>query len=154
MFLLTQSNNDLFNLSLRFLLLCLCVCVYVCVKNEKQAVGKAKDGYGAARKTESEKKAELRAVQEKLKAAFTALEEMSKARDEEGGGVNTLFEEKKALHEKVGILVVVVVVGVLAGSGRFCLTYIFFLDRGRRYWVCGLAGTSGVPCWNVVLNLA
>lgn len=62
----------------------------------------AKDGYGAARKTESEKKAELRAVQEKLKAAFTVLEEMGAKRDEEGGGVNTLFEQKKALHEEVG----------------------------------------------------
>lgn len=61
----------------------------------------AKDGYGAARKTESEKKAELRAVQEKLKAAFTVLEEMGAKRDEEGGGVNTLFEQKKALHEEV-----------------------------------------------------
>lgn len=61
----------------------------------------AKDGYGAARKTESEKKAELRAVQEKLKAAFTVLEEMGAKRDEEGGGVNALFEEKKALHEEV-----------------------------------------------------
>lgn len=68
-----------------------------------QAVGKAKDGYGAARKTESEKKAELRAVQEKLKAAFTVLDEMSKARDEEGGGVNALFEEKKGLHEEVRV---------------------------------------------------
>lgn len=67
----------------------------------RQAVGKAKDGYGAARKTESEKKAELRVVQEKLKAAFTTLEDMSKARDEEGGGVSTLFEEKKALHDQV-----------------------------------------------------
>ena len=61
----------------------------------------AKDGYGAARKTESEKKAELRAVQEKLKAAFTVLEEMGAKRDEEGGGVNALFEQKKALHEAV-----------------------------------------------------
>lgn len=61
----------------------------------------AKDGYGAARKTESEKKAELRAVQEKLKAAFTVLEEMGAKRDEEGGGVNALYEEKKALHEEV-----------------------------------------------------
>lgn len=64
-------------------------------------MGKAKDGYGAARKTESEKKAELRVIQEKLKVAFSVLEEMSKAREEEGGGVNTLFEEKKALHEEV-----------------------------------------------------
>lgn len=67
-----------------------------------QAVGKAKDGYGAARKTESEKKAELRAVQDKIKAAFTTLEEMGKVRDEEGGGMSTLFEEKKALHDLVG----------------------------------------------------
>lgn len=66
-----------------------------------QAVKGAKDGYGAARKTESEKKAELRAVQEKLKAAFGVLEEMGAKRDEEGGGVNTLFEQKKALHEEV-----------------------------------------------------
>lgn len=66
-----------------------------------QAVKGAKDGYGAARKTESEKKAELRAVQEKLKAAFTVLEEMGAKRDEEGGGVNALFEQKKALHEEV-----------------------------------------------------
>lgn len=64
-------------------------------------MGKAKDGYGAARKTESEKKTELKAVQEKIKAAFTVLEEMGKARDEEGGGVNTLYEEKKAMHEEV-----------------------------------------------------
>lgn len=40
-------------------------------------------------------------MQEKLKAAFTKLEEMSAKRDEEGGGVNTLFEQKKALHEEV-----------------------------------------------------
>lgn len=64
----------------------------------------AKDGYGAARKTESEKKAELRAVQEKLKAAFTVLEEMGAKRDEEGGGVNALYEEKKALHEEVSYI--------------------------------------------------
>lgn len=66
-----------------------------------KAVKGAKDGYGAARKTESDKKAELRAVQDKIKAAFTVLEEMGAKRDEEGGGVNALYEEKKALHEQV-----------------------------------------------------
>lgn len=66
-----------------------------------QAVGKAKDGYGAARKTESEKKTELRAVQEKLKTAYMTLEEMSKAREEEGGEVTLLFEQKKVLQESV-----------------------------------------------------
>eukprot|EP00752_Nemacystus_decipiens_P012546 g11112.t1 len=69
----------------------------------EEAVKGAKDGYGLARKTESEKKAELRAVQEKLKAAFTVLEEMGAKRDEEGGGVNTLFEQKKALHEEINV---------------------------------------------------
>lgn len=76
-------------------------CLNIVVGCHPKAVGKAKDGYGAARKTESEKKTELRAVQEKLRAAFTVLEEMGKVRDEEGGGVNTLFEEKKGLHEEV-----------------------------------------------------
>ncbi|CAM9182476.1 unnamed protein product, partial [Sphacelaria rigidula] len=71
--------------------------------SQEEAVGKAKDGYGAARKTESEKKAELKAVQEKIKAAFTTLEEMSKARDEEGGDLSSLFEEKKQLHELVSL---------------------------------------------------
>eukprot|EP00903_Cladosiphon_okamuranus_P017482 g16102.t1 len=69
----------------------------------EEAVKGAKDGYGAARKTESEKKAELRAVQEKLKAAFLVLEEMSAKRDEEGGGVTSLFEQKKALHEEINV---------------------------------------------------
>ncbi|CAM9420671.1 unnamed protein product [Ectocarpus sp. 12 AP-2014] len=71
--------------------------------SQEEMVKGAKDGYGAARKTESEKKAELRAVQEKLKAAFTVLEEMGAKRDEEGGGVNALYEQKKALHEEINV---------------------------------------------------
>ena len=69
-----------------------------------QALGKAKDGYNATRKTESEKKAELKIVQDKIRATHTILEGMNKTREEEGAGVNILYEEKKALHEEVGSL--------------------------------------------------
>ncbi|CAM9463462.1 unnamed protein product [Choristocarpus tenellus] len=70
---------------------------------QEEAAGKAKDAHGAARQTESEKKAELRAVQEKLKAAFTVLDELSKARDEGGDDLPNLIEEKKGLHEEINV---------------------------------------------------
>lgn len=68
-----------------------------------QALGKAKDGYNATRKTESEKKAELKVVQDKIKLAHSRLEELNKTKEEEGEGVNALYEEKKALHEEVRV---------------------------------------------------
>lgn len=88
-------------------------------------MGKAKDGYGAARKTESEKYGEMKAVQEKLKAAFVVLDVMGKARDEEGGGVNALFEEKKALHEEVRVCAGGVGWGRVGCGSCLCLDAFF-----------------------------
>lgn len=68
-----------------------------------QALGKAKDGYNATRKTESEKKAELKVIQDKIKLAHARLEGLNKVKEEEGEGVNALYEEKKSLHEEVRV---------------------------------------------------
>ncbi|CAN0326997.1 unnamed protein product, partial [Discosporangium mesarthrocarpum] len=71
--------------------------------SQEEAVGKAKDAHGQARKTEAEKKAELNAMQEKVKAAYLVLEELSKARDEGGDNLPNLIEEKKAFHEDINM---------------------------------------------------
>lgn len=126
-----------------------------------QAVGKAKDGYGAARKTESEKKAELRAVQEKLKAAFTVLDEMSKARDEEGGGVNALFEEKKALHEEVRVFVrrggawkeLLVSRGVFFGGGGGVFLTVDSCCRNLDGWRCLIFRPFGVALLQINVKI-